>query len=198
MECNGKECKIYVITVDDKDFLQDHLIANYNDDQEALNNDQKTDDDEEEDETLPEVDPEEIKKQYLEQLNAQKLAESLKKDNEETDDGGTFFDRSRVRRSTDNSKLIYSWLRDGELLLSTSVEPAEELNGFKLFSNGTLKIKMSNQTAGHYRCLVKHSMYNIGTIITRDVVVEEPGKFNTIISLFYIIIKSSYPFLRLC
>ena len=184
MECNGKECKIYVITVDDKDFLQDHLIANYNDDQEALNNDQKTDDDEEEDETLPEVDPEEIKKQYLEQLNAQKLAESLKKDNEETDDGGTFFDRSRVRRSTDNSKLIYSWLRDGELLLSTSVEPAEELNGFKLFSNGTLKIKMSNQTAGHYRCLVKHSMYNIGTIITRDVVVEEPGKFNTIISLF--------------
>lgn len=180
---NCKECKIYVITVDDKDFLQDHLIANRNNDQEAFINSQKPDDEEEEDETLPEVDPEEIKKQYLEQLNAQKLAESLKKDNEETDDGGTFFG-SRVRRSTDNSaKIIYSWLRDGEILLSTSVEPSEELNGFKLFSNGTLKIKMSNQTAGHYRCLVKHSMYNIGTIITREVVVEEPGKF--------IIIKSS-------
>ena len=179
---------IYVITVDDKDFLQDHLITNYNDDQNALNNGQKTDDEEEEDETLDEIDPEEIKKQYLEQLNAQKLAESLKKDNEETDDGGTFFDRSRVRRSTDNSaKLIYSWLRDDELLLSTSVEPSEELNGFKLFSNGTLKIKMSNQTAGHYRCLVKHSMYNIGTIITREVVVEEPGKFITITSLKAII-----------
>ena len=179
---------ICVITVDDKDFLQDHLITNYNDDQDALNNGQKTDDEEEEDETLDEIDPEEIKKQYLEQLNAQKLAESLKKDNEETDDGGTFFDRSRVRRSTDNSaKLIYSWLRDDELLLSTSVEPSEELNGFKLFSNGTLKIKMSNQTAGHYRCLVKHSMYNIGTIITREVVVEEPGKFITITSLKAII-----------
>lgn len=166
-----------------------------------MDNGQKTDDDDDEDDTLPEVDPEEIKKQYLEQLNAQKLAESLKKDNEETDDGGTFFDRSRVRRSIDNSvNLIYSWLRDGELLLSTSVEPSEELNGFKLFSNGTLRIKMSDQTAGHYRCLVKHSMYNIGTIITREVVVEEPGKFITMISLKAIIfiIKFLLSLLRLC
>ena len=180
-----------LIIVDDNDFLHDHLITKFNNDEEVFNNGQKNDDEEEEDdEILPETDPDEIKKQYIEQLNAQKIAESFKKDNEETDDGGTFIDRSRVRRSTDNSvQLIYSWLRDGELLLSTSVEPSEELNGFKLFSNGTLKIKMSNQTAGHYRCLVKHSMYNIGTIITREVVVEEPGKFITIISnLLYLIL----------
>ncbi|CAO1437229.1 unnamed protein product [Diamesa tonsa] len=159
---------IVVIDVNDKVFLEDHLT-----DSSDLYHDSYEEDDEYEEELFlsNEESSEEIRKRYIEQLNEQKIQYIENSDDGTYDSNVPFY--GRIRRNTNYlGKVIHAWFRNGEQLLTT--DPSDDINGFKIFSNGTLKINSTNQTAGSYRCMAKHSLYNIGAIISREVIVEEP------------------------
>ena len=158
-----------VISVNDKVFLEDHLT-----DSSDLYHESYEEDDEYEEELFlsNEESSEEIRKRYIEQLNEQKIQYIENSDDGNYDSNVPFYGRSR-RNTNYLGKVVHSWFRNGEQLLT---DPSDDMNGFKIFSNGTLKINSTNQTAGSYRCIAKHSLYNIGAIISREVIVEKPGE----------------------
>lgn len=60
-----------------------------------------------------------------------------------------------------SSHIEYTWYRNDVNLSEI------QLNGFKLFNNGTLKIKNTEYATGSYRCLARDKIqYNIGAIIS--------------------------------
>lgn len=86
--------------------------------------------------------------------------------------------RRRGVRSVRDS-LSYEWLKDDEpVIMSRSNESQVDLNGFTLFSNGTLKFQPSNSTKGEYRCKAKYieEKFTIGPIISTSTVVEVASK----------------------
>ena len=161
-----------VISVNDKVFLQDHSS-----DSSDLYQESYEEEDEYEEELFlsNEENSEEIRKRYIEQLNEQKIQYIKDSDDGNYDLNVPFYARSR-RNTNYLGRVIYAWIRNGDQLLTTGTDSYDDINGFKIFPNGTLKIKMTNQTAGSYRCIAKHSLYNIGAIISKEVTVEEPGK----------------------
>ncbi|CAO1436821.1 unnamed protein product [Diamesa serratosioi] len=164
-----------VLDARDQNFLEDHSITNTNENQDGDLVDDETDEYEEEVLDSNQEDVEEIKKRYLEQLSNQLSQRISDSGDEEDDTNVSLFGRSRTKRNINRlGFIVYTWIRDGEHLLTTATDPSEDINGFKIFTNGTLKIKMTNQTAGSYRCAAKHSLYNIGAIISREAIVEEP------------------------
>lgn len=64
------------------------------------------------------------------------------------------------------STVVYTWYRNDKNLTES------QLNGFREFSNGTLKIQNTEYAAGSYRCLARDRIeFNIGAIISVKCVV---------------------------
>jgi hypothetical protein len=97
---------------------------------------------------------------------------SVDDDDNEDGDGGLRFSRA-IKRSEKKPQpnVEYTWFRNNEKLLTTS-ELQHQTNGFRLFSNGTLKILYTNHTAGSYRCLANETRYGVGIVLSRETTVD--------------------------
>lgn len=90
--------------------------------------------------------------------------------------------KSRAKRSINAYELIYEWYKNDEKIigLGTYDSTNQQSNGYTLFQNGTLRFQTTNQTTGEYRCKVKlvpeSQKYELGYIISKRTVVEEPSK----------------------
>lgn len=83
-------------------------------------------------------------------------------------------------KSPPEGKLGYEWFKDGEKI-SSSTSEENQLEGFTLFSNGTLKFQATNLTAGEYRCSAKYidneGKFTIGPIVSEATIVEIASEF---------------------
>lgn len=86
--------------------------------------------------------------------------------------GSTSFQKRELRNSYNDEKPLfnYRWYRNDELL------PNQITNNFKIFSNGTLKIKYSQMANGIYRCLVNCTIPNVGAMVSNATEVKIAGK----------------------
>lgn len=85
--------------------------------------------------------------------------------------------KRRARRSIEGT-YIYEWLKDGEVIVN-STNGLQNVNGYHLMSNGTLKFIPTNGTNGEYRCRAKYETdkFTLGPIISTATVVEIASKF---------------------
>lgn len=86
--------------------------------------------------------------------------------------------KPRTKRSVETG-LSFEWLRNDVKVITLSLGDNKivNLDGFTLFTNGTLKFQASNITTGEYRCKVKYTekrarSFVIGPMISRVTVVE--------------------------
>jgi hypothetical protein len=82
--------------------------------------------------------------------------------------------RRRAVSGPSEPVVSYSWFRNGAEWLSTN-KSGPSIPGFRLFNNGTLKIQSNNLTEGAYRCLAKEIRFDIGSILSRECVVNVSG-----------------------
>jgi hypothetical protein len=140
----------------------------YNDQNENVEDD--VDDD---DEDHAELDEEEVRKYY------EKQYENNLHQRNQTNVIPAPPAKPRTKRSAADTGLSFEWLRDDKKVIALGLGDTKTVNldGYTLYTNGTLKFQATNTTSGEYRCKVNYTgkqarSFVIGPMISRATIVE--------------------------